>query len=360
MCRCAPPLCLWLALVLLSPLHAKVSAPAQLHAALGLPFMLGCNVTTEVGDNIKQVRWLDVRNKTILHYEPQNPSGLTSHDGVKLVSQHAHTSVIAIQNVKPGDEGCYTCVFDVYPSGQQQGKTCLFVMAKVESLGNKTAVRGKPATLSCAYALAERVQQVLWKKTAEQGDTVTVASYTKQGSLTVDTPFQDRVKLSHSLGHSQLTINPVHTEDEACYTCDFHTYPLGSKSVTACLAVYVLPNPEVSYSIELGVVQANCTAVSRPPAELIWNVENHNRTLGPSETSFYQHGDGTTTVVSTILLQAGLLDEEQVTCTALHQGLGTNISVHLNKTRNTYIIFLSVGCVVLLLLICLCVCLKKC
>lgn len=360
MSRCALPLCLWLAVVLLPPLHAKVTAPAQLHAALGLPFMMGCNVTTEVGEVLKQVRWLDDRNKTILYYQPQKPGDLISHDGVELVKQQAHTSAIAIQKVKPGDEGCYTCVFDVYPSGQQQGKTCLFVMAKVESVGNKTAVEGKPVTLSCSYGIVERVQQVLWKKTAEQGDTVTVASYTKQGSVRVETVFRNRVKLSRSLGHSQLTINPVHTEDEGCYTCDFHIYPLGSKSVTACLAVFVLPRPEVSYSIDFGVVQANCTALSRPPAELVWNVENHNRSLGPSETSFYQQGDGTTMVVSTILLQAGLLDEEQVTCTALHPGLKTNISVHLNWTRNTHIILLSVGCVVLVLLICLCVCLKKC
>ncbi|XP_007246733.3 OX-2 membrane glycoprotein [Astyanax mexicanus] len=360
MSRCAPPLCLWLAVVLLAPLHAKVTAPAQQHAALGLPFMLGCNVTTEDGEVLKQVRWLDVRNKTILHYQPQRPGDLISHDGVELAKQRAHTSAIALEKVKAGDEGCYTCVFDVYPTGQQQGKTCLSVTARVESVGNKTAVQGKPVTLSCSYGLTEKVQQVLWRKTAEQGDTVTVASYTKQGSVTVETVFQDRVKLSRSLGHSQLTINPVHTEDEGCYTCDFHTYPLGSKSMTACLAVYVLPRPEVSYSIDVDVVQANCTAVSRPPAELVWNVENHNRSLGPSETSSYQQGDGTTMVVSSIHLQAKLLDEEQVTCTALHQGLETNISVHLNRTRNTHIILLSVGCVVLVLLICLCVCLKKC
>ncbi|KAI4889462.1 hypothetical protein NFI96_011633 [Prochilodus magdalenae] len=335
MCSCAPPICLWLALILLPALQAKVTAPAQLQATLGLPFMLGCNVTIENEDTLKQVRWLDVQNNTILHYQPQTPGSLTRDDGVELVAHKAHTSAIAITEAKPGSEGCYTCVFDIYPSGQQQGKTCLLLIAKVESMGNKTAVRGMPSTLSCKYALAEKVQQVLWRKTAEQGDTSTVASYTKQDSITVEAPFQDRVKLSRSLGHSQLTINPVHTEDEGCYTCDFHTYPLGSMSMTACLAVYVLPKPEVSSAtIEPGVVQANCTAVSRPPSELVWNVENHNHTLGPSETSFYQQGDGTTMVVSTILLQAGLLDEKQVTCIARHQGLEVGISVHLNKTSS--------------------------
>ncbi|XP_017570594.1 OX-2 membrane glycoprotein [Pygocentrus nattereri] len=361
MCRCAPAICLWLALILLPPLQAKVIAPAYLQATLGFPFILGCNVTINAKEVLKQVRWLNAQNETILHYQPQEPGSLTRHDGVELVTKQAHTSAIAIQKAKPGDEGCYTCVFDVYPTGQQQGKTCLFVVTRVESGGNKTAVGGKPTTLSCTYALPERVVQVLWRKTAEQGDTAIVASYFRYGRVEVDKPFQDRMKLSPSVGHSLLTVSSVRTEDEGCYTCDFHIYPQGSRSMTACLAVYVLPKPEVSSAtIEPGVVQANCTAVSRPPAELIWNVENHNRTLGSSETSYYQQGDGTTMVVSTILLQAELLDEKQVTCTALHQGLETNISVHLNKTGNTHIVLLSVGCVVLVLLICFCVCLKKC
>ncbi|KAL6481698.1 hypothetical protein MHYP_G00097780 [Metynnis hypsauchen] len=291
MFRCAPAVCLWLALILLPSLQAKVNAPAQLQAMLGYPFILGCNVTIDAKEVLKQVRWLNVQNKTILHYQPQKPGSLTRHDGVELITQKAHTSAIAIKKAKPGDEGCYTCVFDVYPTGQQEGKTCLFIVAKVESVGNKTAVGGKTTTLSCTYALPERVQQVLWRKTAEQGDTATVASYTKQGRVTVEVPFQDRMKLSQSLGHSLLTINSVHTEDEGCYTCDFHTYPLGSRSMTACLAVYVLPKPEVSSAtIEPGVVQANCTAVSRPPAELMWN--HHPATgwtTGRKASDVYSH-----------------------------------------------------------------------
>lgn len=114
----------------------------------------------------------------------------------------------------------------------------LYLLAKAETVGNKTAVHGKHVTLSCTYALASRVHQILWRKTTEQGDTTTVASYTRSGNLSVELPFKERVKLSQTLGHSQLTINPVYMEDEGCYTCDFHTYPEGLRSVTACLAVY--------------------------------------------------------------------------------------------------------------------------
>lgn len=104
--------------------------------------------------------------------------------------------------------------------------------------GNKTAVSGQPATLSCWYSLPERVHQVLWRKTAEQGDTTTVASYAKQGHQSIAKQFAGRVRLSRSLGDTHLTIQAVRTEDEACYTCEFHTYPDGTKSATACLSVY--------------------------------------------------------------------------------------------------------------------------
>lgn len=94
----------------------------------------------------------------------------------------------------------------------------------------------------------------------------------------------------------------------------------------------VLPRPEVSYTTtEKGVIQANCTAVSRPPSELVWNVDGHNRTLAPSETSVYPQGDGTSLVVTTIQFQSELMDEKEVTCTALHQGLDKSVTVELKK-----------------------------
>lgn len=109
---------------------------------------------------------------------------------------------------------------------------------KVHLEGNKTAVSGHSATLSCWYSVPEKVHQVLWRKTAEQGDTTTVASCTKRGHQSVAEQFIDRVSVSKSVGDSQLTFQPVRMEDEACYTCEFHVFPDGIKSATACLSVY--------------------------------------------------------------------------------------------------------------------------
>ncbi|XP_046693850.1 OX-2 membrane glycoprotein-like [Silurus meridionalis] len=359
MCRCVS-VYLWLAVIMFPTLQAEVSAPAQLQATLGHPVTLGCNLTIGNGEDLKQVRWLDLHNKSVLYYQPNKPGSLIKREGVELIDQHIDRSSFVIERTKLGDEGCYTCVFDVYPSGQQKRTICLSLNAKAESMGNKTAVHGKQVTLSCTYALANRVHQILWKKTTEQGDTIIVASVTKSGNMSVELPFRERVKLSKTLGNSQLTIDPVHMEDEGCYTCDFHTYPGGSKSVTACLAVYILPKPEVSYTTtENGVIQANCSAVSRPPADLVWNVEGYNLTLAHSETSVYPQGDGTTLVVTTIQFQSQLLDEEQVTCTALHKGLETSISVSLNKAGYRNIIIISAAFAVLVLLICLCLSMKR-
>ncbi|XP_051982262.1 OX-2 membrane glycoprotein-like [Xyrauchen texanus] len=352
-------------LMLLCQLQGKVIAPSHLQVRVGLPFTLACNITMETGEVLKQVLWFDMTNKTILYYQPDKHDHITKVDGVELTSraagQHAHTSIITINRAEPAREGCYQCFFDVYPSGQQKGRTCISLKAIVELMGNTTVVSGKPVSLSCKYILNKRVMQVLWKKTAEQGDTATVASYAKNARPIIEKPFQGRVTLNPSLGQTQLSIDPAQTEDEGCYTCEFHIYPEGTKSATACLSVYVLPKPEASYiTISQDIVEANCTAVSRPAAEISWNVEGHNQTLGPAVTTLYQLGDGTTMVVSSIQIQAELLDDELVKCEVHHQGLGSAISIFLNKSRNPHVILISASCVALVLLICLCICLKKC
>uniref|UniRef100_A0A8C1UUD8 Ig-like domain-containing protein n=1 Tax=Cyprinus carpio TaxID=7962 RepID=A0A8C1UUD8_CYPCA len=342
-------------LMLLSQLQGKVLAPPHLQVMAELPFMLACNITMETGEVLKQVLWLDMANKTIIHYQPDKEGHVTKVDGVELsqrtAGQQAHTSVITIRRAATANEGCYHCLFDVYPTGQQRGRICLSLTATVEMMDNKTVVSGKPVTLSCKYILSKRVRQVLWKKTAEQGDTAIVASYVKNDSPIIETPFKGRITLNPSLGQTQLSIHLAQTEDEGCYTCEFHTYPDGIKSKTACLSVYVLPEPEASYiTVSEDIIEANCSSVSRPAAKISWNVEGHNQTLGPAVTSFYQLGDGTTMVVSSIQMQAELLDTKLVKCEVRHQGLESAIYVSLNKS----------SCVALVLLICLCICLKRC
>ncbi|KAL2087547.1 hypothetical protein ACEWY4_016375 [Coilia grayii] len=353
----------WLFLLLFSRLQVscKVSAPSHLQAIAGQPFMIGCNITIGTGQSLSQVRWLDARDRTILSYLADEPAKATESKRVELATFHSHTSAIRIKKAATQDEGCYRCIFDVYPTGQQEGRTCLSVLARVVLEGNKTVVSGKDATLTCHYALAEKAEQVLWKKTAEQGDTTTVASYIKQDHVPrVEDPFRGHVTLSRSLNRTQLYLRPVSTEDEGCYTCEFHTYPEGSISATACLSVYVLPKPEVTHVIvSPGVVEVNCTAVSRPASRISWNVEGDNDTMGPSVSSYFEQGDGTTMVVSSILVQERLLVDKTVVCRAHHQGLKAAVSVAVNKVKRSHIILVIMMFIVAVLLLCLCVCVNK-
>ncbi|XP_023276095.1 OX-2 membrane glycoprotein-like [Seriola lalandi dorsalis] len=357
-------LLLWTVGVAVLRTHGEVIAQsAILTAEAGRPLMLGCNITMATGDTVRQVRWLNRHDKILLAYE-QNVQVLVSnqHPSVQLTASSNDASYITITRVQPDDEGCYRCIFDVYPTGSQEGRTCISVTGKVRQVGNKTAISGQPATLSCWYSLPERVQQVLWRKTAEQGDTTTVASYSKKGHHNIEEPFRERVSLSRTLGETQMTIQSVATEDEACYTCEFHPYPDGSRSATSCLSVYVLPKPEVSHvTTSSGVTEANCTAQSRPAAEIMWNIGGDNRTLGPPISSAYDQGDGTTIVTSTLLFQSGLLSELSVKCIVHHQGLEKPMTVSLNKhVGPATVILLSVCGVAAVLLLCLCVCLCKC
>ncbi|XP_060923000.1 uncharacterized protein LOC132996682 [Limanda limanda] len=343
--------------------RGDVTAPSTLTAEAGRPLLLGCNITTATGNSVKQVRWLNGHGKVLLAYQPLVPVSISHQDpSVQLAGHPDHASSITITRVRSDDEGCYRCVFDVYPKGSEEGRTCVKVTGKVRQAGNKTATSGAAVTLSCRYSLFERVHQVLWRKTAEQGDTSAVAAYNKHGHHSVEEQFKGRVSLSRTLDDTQLTIQPVRTEDEACYTCEFHTFPDGSRSATACLSVYVLPKPEVTrVTSPSGVTEANCTAQSRPPADIKWDIGGDNRTIGPPVLSVFDQGDGTTIVTSTLLFQSGGLSESSVECIVHHPGLDTPLTVPLTtKVSPVVVILLSVCGVAAVLLLCLCVCLCKC
>ncbi|KAJ8246626.1 hypothetical protein GJAV_G00253610 [Gymnothorax javanicus] len=355
------PLQLCVFFVLLSRVRGEVSAPASLQAVVGLPITIGCNFTAGPGETLEQVRWEDRNRQTLLTHKPGQPASITSNRVDQTPSQQ-YTSAITIKRVEPSDEGVYACKFDVYPSGQQTRHVELSVTGRVTMEGNRTAVSGTAMMLSCSYSIPDSVHQVLWQKTAEQGDTSDVASFAERGGAVVTEPFRERMSISQSIGESHLSIKTVKTEDEGCYTCVFNTYPEGSKSATACLTVYVLPKPEVTYrTVSQDVIEANCTALARPPAHIFWNVAGDNKTLGPAVSSSHQQGDGTVLVVSTLLIQADLLDDQSVKCLVYHQGLESPMSLSLKtKIGKALAVLISVTTLAAVLIICFCVCLWRC
>ncbi|KAM9850590.1 OX-2 membrane glycoprotein [Aulostomus maculatus] len=349
-------------LLMVGKLQGRVTAPQHLEAAVEKPFTLTCSVVRERGESLRQVRWLDVQNQTLLSYQPGQGDSVSGQQHVELAPSPKDTSAITIQRVSFRDEGCYTCIFDMSPSGSKQGQTCLTVTAQITVDSNKTAVSGKRASFSCSYGLPEKVQQISWKFTSALGDSSEVASYAKRSDPMIEPLYQGRVWLSASLSDSQLTIQPVAIQDEGCYTCLYHTHPDGPKSSTLCLSTYVLPKPQVSYkTTSPGVIEANCTSVSRPPAEIVWNVERDNRTMGPPVTTQLQQVDGTTLVISTLTVQSGLLKDVSVKCLVHHKGLESPIAVSMNtKIGKALTILISVTTVAALLVMSLCFCLWKC
>ncbi|XP_072253010.1 OX-2 membrane glycoprotein [Leuresthes tenuis] len=359
-CRKSLQLCLLLLLV--EQLQCRVTAPVRLEAQIDKPFTLSCSVSRERGESLRQVRWLDVQNQTLLSYQPGNRDSVSGQQHVELASSPKDTSAITIHRVSFRDEGCYTCIFDLHPSGSKQGQTCLTVLAQIVADKNKTAVSGKRASLSCSYGLPEKVQQIVWRHTSAQGESTEVASFAKRSDPMIEPSYQGRVWLAASLSNSQLTIQPVAIEDEGCYTCLYETHPDGPKSSVVCLSTYVLPKPQVSYkTTSPGVIEANCTSMSRPPAEIVWNVERDNRTMGPPVTTQLAQGDGTTLVISTLTVQSGLLKDVSVKCLVHHKGLESPIAVSMNTKIGTALtILISVTTVAALLVMSLCFCLWKC
>ncbi|XP_058472182.1 OX-2 membrane glycoprotein [Solea solea] len=360
-CRKGLQLCLLL-LLLLGKLQGRVTAPQHLEAPVEKPFTLTCSVSRDRGETLKQVRWLDVQNQTLLSYQPGLKDSVSGQQHVELATSPKDSSAIIIRRVGFRDEGCYTCIFDMHPSGSKQGQTCLTVTSQVTGESNKTAVSGKKVSLSCSYGLPEKVQQVIWRYTPAQGDSTDVASFAKRSDPMIEPPYQGRVWLSASLSDSQLTIQPVTIQDEGCYTCMYNTHTEKPKSARVCLSTYVLPKPQVSYkTTSPGVIEANCTSVSRPPAEIVWNAERDNRTMGPPVTTQLPQGDGTTLVISTLTVRSGLLKDVSVKCLVHHKGLESPIAVSMNTKIGTALtILISVTTVAALLVMSLCFCLWKC
>ncbi|XP_053733360.1 uncharacterized protein zgc:113337 isoform X2 [Synchiropus splendidus] len=241
---CRKDMLVFLLLLLVENLQGKVTAPARLEAPVEKPFTLTCSFTRDRGQTLRLVHWLDVQNKTLLTYQPGRVETLTGQQHVELATSPKDTSAVTIQRVGFRDEGCYTCIFEMAPSGTQQGQTCLTVTSQVTADRNKTALSGKKAQLSCSYGLPEKVQGITWRHTSALGHSADVASFAKQSDPMIEPPYQGRVWLSASLSDSRITIQPVAIQDEGCYTCLYNTHADGPKSSKVCLSIYVLPKPQ--------------------------------------------------------------------------------------------------------------------
>ncbi|XP_072304905.1 uncharacterized protein [Eucyclogobius newberryi] len=376
----------WL-LLAVSQTFGVVTAPSSVTVGVDQPLNLSCSITTSTNHTIHQVIWLDKHKRPLLVYTPGSPLHVSKQEpNVQLGPSHPGVSHITISALRPEDEGCFLCIFHVYPGGQQQGQTCVTVTGTVKHRNHTNAEVGKAAVLTCSYTLPAEVLQVLWRK-MEQGNSSTMASSSStmasssstmasssstmassSSTMASSSRYEQRVQihpgfskrgtLNTDVGHSELRIEEVNMEDEACYSCEFHTYPHGTKSARTCLAVYVLPKPAVNYvTVPSDAIEANCSARSKPSAQITWDFGGDNRTLGPPVFSSFNHSDGTTTVTSTVLFKSPILSD--VKCTIHHLELDKPLVVSLMNEAPALVILLTVCGVAAMLLLCLCGCLCK-
>lgn len=127
--------CIWFIKVrLLLFLSGRVVAPLRVEAVVDRPFNLSCTLARTRGEQVKQVRWLDMKNQTLISYVPGQPESVSGQHHVELAEDLKDTSKVLIKRISYRDEGCYTCIFDVYPSGSKEGQTCLTVTGEFHKL----------------------------------------------------------------------------------------------------------------------------------------------------------------------------------------------------------------------------------
>lgn len=116
----------------------RVSAPARLEAQVDQPFTLSCTLVKSKGETVHQIRWIDVQNQTLISYQPGQQDSVSGQQHVELAASPRDASAITIKRVSYRDEGCYTCIFDIYSKGSREGQTCLTVTGKPHNVIKET------------------------------------------------------------------------------------------------------------------------------------------------------------------------------------------------------------------------------
>jgi len=111
-----------------------------------VPFTLSCSLSRGAAGDVavREVRWLDVQNQTLLTYLPGQRDSVSGQQHVELApSSNRDTSAITIRRVGFRDEGCYTCIFDLQSGASQQGHTCLTVTCEYRGAHSFIDIEGQ-------------------------------------------------------------------------------------------------------------------------------------------------------------------------------------------------------------------------
>ncbi|KAM5179756.1 OX-2 membrane glycoprotein-like [Mantella aurantiaca] len=149
----------------------------------------------------------------------------------------AGLNMTAITIYKTGmeDEGCYACVFNVFPEGAKEGRVCLSITGEVLIEKNHQVKLGDAITLKCYLRNPEDIRQISWEKNGQN-----IGIY-KNGATKMEPPFQNTMGLGMESRHvSALTIRKAAAGDAGEYKCVFNIFPKGSTDGTTILHVHGL------------------------------------------------------------------------------------------------------------------------
>uniref|UniRef100_A0A803KCB4 OX-2 membrane glycoprotein n=1 Tax=Xenopus tropicalis TaxID=8364 RepID=A0A803KCB4_XENTR len=104
-----------------APVGGSVTMQCKLHLNSSKPDVLQVTWRKQSGDFAGTIA-------TSSRSYGQRFLGAYSHREVRLAGATQDLSAITIGSVTPGDEGCFQCIFNVYPVGASVGSVCLDVM----------------------------------------------------------------------------------------------------------------------------------------------------------------------------------------------------------------------------------------
>uniref|UniRef100_G1TJN6 PVR cell adhesion molecule n=1 Tax=Oryctolagus cuniculus TaxID=9986 RepID=G1TJN6_RABIT len=192
---------------------------------------------------------------------------------------------------------------------------------------------GDTVTLPCYLPLEAdmRVTQVTWMRQEPAGGARNVAVFHSTRGASVSEPGRLEFVAARpgaELWNASLAVSGLRAEDEANYTCQFATFPQGSRSARTWLRVLAQPQNMVEprevllaqqpREPEETVAVARCVSTGgRPPGQITW-FSHLNGTASESQEPGPQ--PGTTTVISLFaLVPSSQADGQNITCRVEHE-----------------------------------------
>ncbi|XP_077335910.1 OX-2 membrane glycoprotein-like [Lithobates pipiens] len=218
----------------------------DVRAEFGESATLTCPLQTS--NDVVQVTWKkvekDSETKLATYTKEKGARVDKPHDDrLNISTPGLNRTAITIYKAGLEDEGCYVCVFNVFPTGAKEGRVCLTISGQVLIEKNHKVKVGDAVTLRCYLRNPENVTQVSWAKNKE-----TIGIY-RTGPPRIEEQFQKMVHLCRESPHvSALTIWKAAVSDEGEYKCVFNSFPTGSTHGTTKLHVHSFANhlqPEI-------------------------------------------------------------------------------------------------------------------